>query len=122
MRHAHLKTVLLSPRHALRDVYRLGGTSDVVGAEFLAVEQYVAICAHSLESQEILLAFHIGSCERFAEHRLAVQVAVFLLQRSVIVVEVEGYVFGEGLSTEGYLPAVVQTHGGAFAHWVRRRE
>ena len=56
----------------------------------MAVQRDVSVCAYSLETQEVMFA-NKGRCRKgLAEYGLAMQVAVLLLNSTIVVVEIDG--------------------------------
>ena len=86
----------------------LGGTSDVMPSQVMSVQDDVCIGSHTLKAQEILLVFQIGNLECLLEGGITMQVTVFFLYGTIIVVEVEWNIIGECPSVEGDFPVVVQ--------------
>ena len=75
----------------------------------VAVEGNIRIGAHTLQTEEILLSGNDCRQREFlADRTLSVKVAVFLLQRSVIVVEVKGHIAAKSLAVEGHFPIIIQ--------------
>ena len=118
MVHPYFKLVFVALAYIFCYINGFGRAANVVGTYFLAVERHFGVCSYALKAQEVFFALHVGRKEKLLEVGSAVQVAVFFLQRAVIVVKIVGYVGSELVAAVAHFPVVVERCYKALARCV----